>query len=631
MMSPFTRPSIRTLLLLLVLAVALPFLALFAWMIQEEARNASEDAYDQAHAVSGNVASSLATLIADREKVLEQFALRPEIRAMDAKRCDSMIVEYARLRPELAALAVFDLDGKAICSSLPEMSSREQVGRFPWFAESVHRAAFLASNAFLGPKTNKWVTVLTYPIRGNSGNPIGVLIMSVDLASMATQAFLTVPERMLVVVTDREESVLLRSLDHGDAVGKPMPFVLAMQARGLTKGAFADKGADGLRNLYAFTNLPIVGWRVWTAIPEDAVLAAYREKLGAGLALVVPVLMLALGASWWIGSAIASPIRDLAGTAELVAKGTTSARAQAAGLPEVRSVALQFNRMLDTLERNRADREAIAGHYAELMKQARDIVMLVDPEMRIVEANEAASAAYGYTAEEFRSLRARDFRTPDEIATLERDWEQSRKPEGVLVETVHRRKDGSTFPVELSARVIEIDGKPYRQSFIRDITARKQAEAALQESEANFRAVVESAPEGIFIQSGGRFAYANAETLRIFGYARLGDLVGQPVIERFHPDWRDRVRERIRLLNEEHRPAEPLDEVCLRADGSSVDVIVSSIPFDYEGRRARWCSPATSRGASRRRTACGSRSTSFAGGRPRCSAARRASSSSRAR
>jgi len=46
----------------------------------------------------------------------------------------------------------------------------------------------------------------------------------------------------------------------------------------------------------------------------------------------------------------------------------------------------------------------------------------------------------------------------------------------VQFETWHRRKDGSAFPVEVSAQAIEIDGRRYRQSFIRDISARRQAE-----------------------------------------------------------------------------------------------------------------------------------------------------------
>ena len=53
-------------------------------------------------------------------------------------------------------------------------------------------------------------------------------------------------------------------------------------------------------------------------------------------------------------------------------------------------------------------------------------------------------------------------------------------PGGALYETLHRRRDGTTFPVEASTRVLEIDGKRYRQGLLRDISARKAAEEVLR-------------------------------------------------------------------------------------------------------------------------------------------------------
>ncbi|HEX4943460.1 MAG TPA: PAS domain S-box protein, partial [Usitatibacteraceae bacterium] len=156
-------------------------------------------------------------------------------------------------------------------------------------------------------------------------------------------------------------------------------------------------------------------------------------------------------------------------------------------------------------------------------------------------------------------------------------------PGGVLFETFHRRKDGSTFPVEVSARSLEIGGKLYRQSFVRDITTRRQAEDAIRESEVRFRTVVESAPDGIFIQTGGRFAWLNREAMRIFGIAGMEAARGQPVAERFHPDSRELARARIRLVNEERRSVGAGELAVLQPDGSRVDVETSAVPFTYEG------------------------------------------------
>jgi PAS domain S-box-containing protein len=107
---------------------------------------------------------------------------------------------------------------------------------------------------------------------------------------------------------------------------------------------------------------------------------------------------------------------------------------------------------------------------------------------------------------------------------------------------------------------------------------------ALRESEDRFRTVVETAPEAIYIQTNRRFAYINAAALRLFGATRPEELLGQPVLDRFHPDFRAKVEERIRSLNEDRQPVTSVDEVCLTLAGSPKDVNVSAVPFTYQNQ-----------------------------------------------
>jgi len=114
-----------------------------------------------------------------------------------------------------------------------------------------------------------------------------------------------------------------------------------------------------------------------------------------------------------------------------------------------------------------------------------------------------------------------------------------------------------------------------------DITERKLMEEALRESEAQFRTLVESAPQAIFIQNQGHFAYVNRETLRLFGAKSQELLLGESVIKRFHPDHHAEVLERIRLLIEEKKPVPLLKEKILKLDGTAIDVEVNAVPFRY--------------------------------------------------
>ncbi len=63
----------------------------------------------------------------------------------------------------------------------------------------------------------------------------------------------------------------------------------------------------------------------------------------------------------------------------------------------------------------------------------------------------------------------------------------------------------------------------------------RTAENALRESETRFKLLIESAPEGIFVQTHLHFAYVNSMAVRFFGALSDNDLIGTPVMDRFDP------------------------------------------------------------------------------------------------
>lgn len=110
-----------------------------------------------------------------------------------------------------------------------------------------------------------------------------------------------------------------------------------------------------------------------------------------------------------------------------------------------------------------------------LFEQARDIILVIDAITgQIVRANGAAEAAYGYARDELRRLTVFDLRAPS-LTPIADQMRQADQP-GILFEALHRRKDGTVFPVEVSSRGEMHGDQRWLVSIIRDISERRRFE-----------------------------------------------------------------------------------------------------------------------------------------------------------
>ena len=125
-------------------------------------------------------------------------------------------------------------------------------------------------------------------------------------------------------------------------------------------------------------------------------------------------------------------------------------------------------------------RQALAGRYAHLSRYVNDIVLLLDEDGRILEANDRAASAYGYSSEELLGLSIQDLLEPSQLLFYSERVQEVHAQGSAVFESIHRRKDGSSFAVEVSSRAIENEGRKLRQSVYRDITERKRAEEELR-------------------------------------------------------------------------------------------------------------------------------------------------------
>jgi PAS domain S-box-containing protein len=120
--------------------------------------------------------------------------------------------------------------------------------------------------------------------------------------------------------------------------------------------------------------------------------------------------------------------------------------------------------------------------YRALFETPRDALFLGSGEGVVLDCNAAACRMFGYAKEELVGRAVAEL-VPEEVAQALPDLvSDSRTPEGLVMETMSKRRDGSLFPTEVNARFCRIDGKRMVVVYARDITVRKRTQEALAQS-----------------------------------------------------------------------------------------------------------------------------------------------------
>ena len=147
----------------------------------------------------------------------------------------------------------------------------------------------------------------------------------------------------------------------------------------------------------------------------------------------------------------------------------------------------------DVTERKRAEEELREGEtrFRTFVDHAGDAFFVLDQQQqgRVVDVNRQACESLGYTREELIGMALHDF-DPDVDAAMLQGIRERIVAEGVCTfETRHRRKDGTTFPVEVRVRPLWHGGRPFHLALARDITERKRTEEALCRLNRELRAI----------------------------------------------------------------------------------------------------------------------------------------------
>ncbi|GAG41082.1 unnamed protein product, partial [marine sediment metagenome] len=218
--------------------------------------------------------------------------------------------------------------------------------------------------------------------------------------------------------------------------------------------------------------------------------------------------------------------------------------------------------------------------FSEAVESSSDCIAMGNPEHKITYVNEEFTRTFGYSREELVGKDISFVYAKEQIPRLEEALEATMKGSWTG-ELIGRRKNGELFPLAISSStVVDHEGNVIAQmASHRDITERKRAEEALQESEELFRTIVDASKDAMAaINRDGLVTLFNPAAEEMFG-RKTGDVIGQPLDclmpEQYRAPHRQYVEQYFRTGAPREAIGRMLELPAMRKDGTEFPVELS--------------------------------------------------------
>lgn len=226
--------------------------------------------------------------------------------------------------------------------------------------------------------------------------------------------------------------------------------------------------------------------------------------------------------------------------------------------------------------------------YRELADFLPQIVYELDTEGHITFASNVAYEIFGFTEDDIinRRVKAYDFFIPEDIERMRQNRETIKSGNTTAVEFTARKRNGELFPVIIYASPIRRGGNIVgSRGIIADISDRKKMETALRHSEENYRKLIQSLQEGLFVIQNGKFTFLNESVVKIVGYS-VEELQGRSFLDVIAPEKREEVAaNHIKRLAGEISSSE-YETLLFHKDGRRIPTMLSVCLTEYEGQTA---------------------------------------------
>jgi PAS domain S-box-containing protein len=473
-------------LLLLVLIAALPVLAIQVHDLLEQREQRKAQIADQALQLARLAAAQQDEFVEAARFILSAAARLPEVQARDAAACSARMAQITAQFPMIAGIGALAPDGAQFCSNQPDRESVDLSDR-TYVQRAIDTKTLTTSGYIVGRASGRRTLNFAYPALDgdNEVRAVVLLALDVDRLSEFLPGTPLAPD-VTISLVDGKGILLARTPREPEWVGKSQrepAFAQAMVSR--REGVIEARGPDGVSRLNGFAPLlasvdlfAVVGlpWR-------DAFLAAdrlfWREVSLTVFAFALAAVVALLSAEFWIRR----PVAALQTAVGRMAKGDLSTRAalDRGSSPELRELGRSFNSMAGALEARQAALADSEEHLRAVVDTAADGILTINDRGSLEFVNPEAERLFGYRPEELLGQDVRLLMPEQDGDPLGGHLDLSRRDEGAHLtpfarEAVGRRKDGSSFPMQVSLGGFGLAGRRYVTAILRDITERRQAE-----------------------------------------------------------------------------------------------------------------------------------------------------------
>ena len=557
--------SIRSYLLILVLAVSIPLVAAVGFGIYQDFQQSTEYTKKSLRAMTNVMLKNTKGKLTQASQVMSGIAKLPKIRQLAMQDCPEKLANLATLNPNYARLLISDLQGKVLCIAPgPNASIASAMIKKEDIQAMLDKQGLAISAPRRISTDTPWSTSLSLPVRDEKDNIIAAVILSLDVSFYDPDIpWEVLPESSRYGFFRDDGIMVWRNLDPDNVIGTRPNAEAARRIVALKNGEFESLAVDGVVRFFSVAPLPEYGMVVFVGVAANTIFADARTRTAESIAMVMLMIAILVVVALAFARRISKPMTIMENVARSVQNGDLGARAHIQGPVELMAVANEFNRMLNLQQQSNDQFKAFLNNSA-IVAWVKDI----DGHYKFVSDN--FLLRFAYTLEEVIGKTDHDL-WPENIADTYHKNDQLLLTVGVQEEAIwpSSNADGSTSWWLVNKFVFKgSDGTPSLGGLAVDITERKRM-TDLDEM------ILQTAMDAFWlVNRDGKLQAVNETACTMMGYTREEMLnLSISDVDVLDDDHGKLVHERLDIVRQ--AGSQQFEARHRRKDGSIIDVEVS--------------------------------------------------------